>query len=126
MAQPETTESYEVGLKSFFFDKTLTLNTDVFFTDISNYQQAVQVLDEYTTALNNDGQLYYTSATLNAEKVKSWGIEVDGAYTGIENTALRFSAAYTDAWYDKFTTAGLSPETDPGTPAAKKQPFQDS
>ncbi|NJD05782.1 MAG: hypothetical protein FIA97_04700 [Methylococcaceae bacterium] len=125
MAQPETTESYEIGLKSFFFDKTLTLNTDVFYSDISNYQQAISVLDEYTTAINNDGLLYYTTATLNAKKVKSWGIEVDGAYTGIENTALRFSAAYTDAWYADFKDSPLSPETDPSPPEARRNPFQD-
>ena len=125
LAKPQTTESYEIGLKSFFFDKTLTLNTDVFYTDISNYQQQISVLDEYTTALNNDGINYYTSATLNAKKVKSWGIEVDGAYTGIENTALRFSAAYTDAWYADFKDSPLAPETDPATPEARRNPFQD-
>jgi iron complex outermembrane receptor protein len=125
LAKPEITESYEIGLKSFFFDRTLTLNADVFFTDISDYQQAVQVLDTYTTELMNDGTNYYTAATLNADKVKAWGIEVDGAYTGIPNTALRFSGAYNDAWYASFRNSPLSPEIDPNTPEAKKYPFQD-
>ncbi|MGI9213608.1 MAG: hypothetical protein ACR2HF_14140, partial [Methylococcaceae bacterium] len=125
LAKPEVTESYEVGLKSFFLDKTLTLNSDVFFTDISDYQQAVQVLDGYTTALINDGTNYYTNATLNANRVNAWGVEFDGNYTGIPRTSLRFSGAYNDAWYQSFKNAPLSPEIDPATPEARNNPFQD-
>jgi outer membrane receptor protein involved in Fe transport len=125
LASPEVTDSYEIGLKSFLFDKTLTLNTDAFFMDIADYQQAVQVLDTYTTALNNDGTLYWSSATLNARKVQAWGVEMDGTYTGLPNTALRFSAAYNDAWYQSFKNSPLPAEIDPNDPRYKKNPFID-
>jgi hypothetical protein len=85
----------------------------------------VQVLDEYTTATNNDGTLYYQSATLNAKKVKAWGIEVDGSYNGLKHTTLRFSGAYNDAWYADFKNSPLAPEQDPNDPKYKKTgPFQ--
>jgi outer membrane receptor protein involved in Fe transport len=125
LGKPEITESYEIGLKTTLFDKTLILNSDVYYTDISDYQQQVSVLDSYTTALNNDGTLYYTNATLNAKNVKAWGIEVDAAYTGLPNTTLRASGAYTDAWYGSFKNSPLSPEQDPNDPINRKRPFQD-
>lgn len=124
-AKPQITNSYEIGLKSFLFERTLTLNTDVFFMGIDDYQQAVQVLDSYTTDLMNDGNLYWTTATLNAKKVKAWGIEVDGTYTGIPNTALRFAAAYNDAWYADFKNSPLPPEIDPNSPQYKDNPYRD-
>jgi len=124
-AKPEVTESFEIGLKSFFFDNALTINTDVFYMDISDYQQAIQVVDQYTTDLNNDGTLYYTTATLNAKKVKAWGVEVDGVYTGLPHTSLRFAAAYNDAWYADFKNSPLAPEQDPTSPQYKNNPYQD-
>jgi outer membrane receptor protein involved in Fe transport len=124
-AKPQTTNNYEIGLKSFLFNKTLTLNTDFFFMNIDQYQQAVQVVDSYTTELMNDGNLYYTSATLNAEQVQAWGFEFDGAYTGIPDTTLRFAGAYNDAWYEKFPNSPLAPEQDPNSPQYKDHPFQD-
>ena len=51
----EKTNSFELGVKSALLDKTLILNADVFDTRIGNYQQAVQVVDQYTTALKADG-----------------------------------------------------------------------
>jgi|GEM_PF-140823 len=125
LAKPEITESYEIGLKSYLFDKTLTLNSDIFFTDISDYQQAVQVLDEYTTGLINDGTLYWTNATLNADRVNAFGVELDATYTGLPGTALRFAGAYNDAWYASFKNAPLPPEIDPATPDARNSPFRD-
>ncbi|QSA96986.1 TonB-dependent receptor [Methylococcus sp. EFPC2] len=128
-AKPEITESYELGWKAYFFDKSLTLNTDVFYTDITDYQQAIQVVDEKQTLLNNDGLIYYQGATLNADRVKAWGIEVDGSYTGIPRTSLRWSGAYTDAWYADFKNSPLAAEQNPGSPlysaALGGTPFQD-
>ena len=45
LVQPEKATSYEIGFKSLVFDKSLTFDIDFFYTDISNYQQAVQVED---------------------------------------------------------------------------------
>lgn len=109
-AKAEKNSSYEIGVKTSLFDRTLTLNADVFVTDIEDYQQAVQIFDEYTTNLNNDGNLYYMSATGNANKVRARGLEIDGAYEGIDNLSIRFAGAYNDAYYVDFPNAGQPEE----------------
>ncbi len=104
-AAAEKTNSFELGLKSALLDKTLILNADIFDTLIHNYQQAVQVVDQYTTALNEaagNNTTAYTSATGNAPKVGVSGLEVDGVYAGIPRTTLRFSGAYNKAVYKDF------------------------
>lgn len=102
LVRKEKTNALEAGLKSALLDRKLLINADLFLMNIKDYQQAVRVLDVYTTALNNDGTLYYTTATGNAPKVQAKGLEFDGAYSGIPNTTLRFSGAYTDARYKDF------------------------
>lgn len=106
LTRPEKASAYEWGVKSSLFNRNLILNADIFLTDIKDYQQAVQVYDAYNTALNianGTNTIAYTSATGNAEKVRAKGLEIDGAFNGIEYTTLRFSAAYNDARYRKFT-----------------------
>jgi iron complex outermembrane receptor protein len=106
LTQPEKSTAYEIGTKTLLLDRTLTLNADLYLNNIRNYQQAVQVFDAYTTALNHDGTSYYTSATGNAPKVQAKGFEVDATYDGIPHTSIRFSGAYNDAVYKDFPNAG--------------------
>jgi iron complex outermembrane receptor protein len=115
LVKPERTDAYEVGLKSSFLNQTLILNADAFFMNIHDYQQSVEVLDAYTTALQNNGSYYYTSATGNAQWVVSKGFELDAAYRGIPHTTIRFSGAYVDAYYKSFTD---SPQPVEGADAA--------
>ncbi len=123
-AAAEKTNSFELGVKSALLDKTLILNADVFDTRISNYQQAVQVLDQYTTAAKNDGNTYYTSATGNAPRVGVSGLEIDGVYGGIPHTTLRFSGAYNRAIYKDFPNAAQPVENGDLTSAVKTGPAQ--
>jgi len=106
LVEPEKTNSFELGLKSALLDKTLILNVDVYDMRISNYQQAVRVVDQYTTALNiaasTPNPTAYTSATGNVPKVEAKGLEIDGIYGGIPRTTLRFSGAYNLARYKSF------------------------
>ncbi|MDR1888934.1 MAG: TonB-dependent receptor [Zoogloeaceae bacterium] len=101
----EKTTSYEIGFKSALLNKTLILNANLYLTNVKDFQQSVQAYDAYTTALNNDGDLYYTAATGSVPKVQSKGIEFDGVYSGLRYTTLRFAGAYTDARYKKFENA---------------------
>lgn len=108
--KPEKTNAFELGLKSALLDRTLILNADVFDMVMHDYQQAVGVYDPYTTALKNDGTLYYTSATGNAPKVDVKGLEFDGVYGGLPRTTLRFSGAYNKAVYRSFPNSPLPVE----------------
>jgi outer membrane receptor protein involved in Fe transport len=106
LVEPEKTNSFELGLKSALLNKTLVLNLDVYDMRISNYQQAVRVVDQYTTALNiaagTPNPTAYTSATGNVPKVEARGLEIDGVYGGIPRTTLRFSGAWNLARYKSF------------------------
>jgi len=103
--EAEKSTSFEVGLKSALFNKTLILNTDLFLTNIKNYQQSVRVVDQYTTSIDPDGKINYTSATGNVPKVQAKGLEVDGVFSGIPRTIVRFSGAYNIARYKDFKNA---------------------
>ena len=102
LAVPEEARAYELGLKTSLLGSKLTLNTAIFWNDIKNYQQQVQVYDDYTTRNNNDGTTYYTAATGNAAKVRARGVEVDALYRPIQRASLRLSVAYNDAYYRDF------------------------
>ncbi len=104
--QPERTEAFELGLKVSLPDQKLTLNADIYRMDLHNYQQAVEVLNEYQTVLNANGQLAYTSATGNVPLVRAEGLEIDAFYQGIKNTTLRFAGAYNNAYYVNFPDSG--------------------
>ncbi|MEY8878116.1 MAG: TonB-dependent receptor, partial [Leptothrix sp. (in: b-proteobacteria)] len=121
----EKTNSLEVGLKSALLNKTLTLNTDLFFTTIKDYQQQVRVVDDYTTALNNDGRFAYTTATGNVPKVQASGLEVDGVYSGIRHTTLRFSGAYNVAVYKAFTQSAQPVEAGTSIAGQTIAPYRD-
>ena len=121
LVRKEKTSAFETGIKSALFDRKLLVNANLFLMNIKDYQQAVRVLDVYTTNLNNDGQLYYTTATGNAPKVQAKGLEFDGAYSGMPYTTLRFSGAYTDAYYKDFRQSAQPPEN--GYPGAA--PYRD-
>ncbi len=102
LAKPEKSTAYELGFKSVVLDRTLTVNADLFLTNIKDYQQAVQVYDDYTTQLNKNGINSYIAATGNVAKVQAYGLELDGVFNGIRNTSIRFSGAYNNAVYKDF------------------------
>lgn len=112
--KPEKTNSYEVGLKSFLFDKTLALNADIFLMDIKDYQQTIRAVDEFQTqtniANNQANPLAYLSVQGNVNKVRVKGLEVDGVYSGLGHTTIRFSGAYNDARYIDFKNAAKPAE----------------
>jgi len=103
LALPEKTNAYEIGVKSSLLNKTLILNYDLYQMDITDYQQSVTVIDP----LNSSGTISYTG---NAPKVRSRGLEVDGVYSGITHTNIRFSGAIIDARYMDFKNAPQAAE----------------
>ena len=92
---PESVKNYEVGVKSQFFHRKVTLNFAAFRTDISNYQASFS--SNNTTSL----------ATLrgyidNVPAVRSQGIETDFSVRPSERFNAYLNFAYTDATYRDF------------------------
>lgn len=114
--KPERINHYEIGLKSQFWDRKITLNLSAFRTDIADYQ-----------ALVNSGATSTTRGYLaNADKVRTQGLEVEFSARPSDRFNLYFSGAYTDAKYVKFAGAPCAPESSGGgsgtPPAAPSTP----
>jgi iron complex outermembrane receptor protein len=116
--KPEATSSFELGLRSFWFDDTVTLNFDVFRMDIDDYQQAVRAVDSFATgeavranpSVDPATLVVYTTAQGNVNQVQVTGLEFDGLYKPFESLSIRFSGAYNDARYKDFQNSPKTPE----------------
>jgi outer membrane receptor protein involved in Fe transport len=86
--QPETSESYEVGMKAEFPDQALRLNIALHKTDTDDLQ---------TISFQGTG-----FALDNAGKAETYGGEVELLWLPTENTTLTASYAYNHAEYADF------------------------
>ncbi len=103
--RPETTDHFEVGLKTQFADRRVTLNLTGFWTDVADYQAVV-----------TNGQLGVLRGYLaNADAVRVRGFELDSAWRVNDRFNLYARGAYTDAEYESFTDAPCPPELSGGT-----------
>jgi iron complex outermembrane recepter protein len=90
--KPEDGTTYEVGLKTQFFARTLTANLAAFYTTVHDYQ--VNVVDSGPGALRG-----YLS---NIEEVRSKGFELDAAWSPIDSISSYLSLAWTEGNYESF------------------------
>lgn len=90
--EPGQVDSFEIGAKSQFFDRRLTLNAAAYNTVFENYlSQRV------------NSQLIFE--LLNVGKVRARGFEIDGSLRASEGLTLNFAGAFTDATYRSFPGA---------------------
>ena len=101
--QPETLDHFEVGAKTRWLDRRVTINADLFWEEDANYQANV-----YDPTL---GKQYLS----NVPKVRSRGIEVDVNAQPSKYVNFYVSSAYDDAIYETYPTApcGLENITKP-------------
>ncbi len=93
----ESINSYELGLKGSFFDRTLTLNADIFDTIYTNNQ-----IQSYQYA---PGQLTPPLNLSSVGKAQTRGAEVATEWLATPRTRLNLSAAYIDAKFVTYTGA---------------------
>jgi iron complex outermembrane receptor protein len=79
----ETSNDYELGLKSQFFDHRLLLNADLFQTTLDNFQDR-----------SFNGLAFIVR---NAGSVRARGAEVEGSVSPIDHIKLDFGATYLDS-----------------------------
>lgn len=106
LVDAEENEVYELGLKSSWLQNKVLVNLALFHSEITNYQQAVRIYDEYTTNLNRvtnpQAEPSYVSATGNVPKVTVKGVEIDAVLNAIPHTQIRLAGAWNDARYTDF------------------------
>ncbi|MCX2982034.1 TonB-dependent receptor [Halieaceae bacterium IMCC14734] len=93
---PETSESFELGVKSMLLDNRLQLNLTAFWTEYEDYQaQSTQIAEDGSL----DANLY------NVGVLETKGLELEGVALIGENLTLTFGASYIDATIDEWVGA---------------------
>jgi iron complex outermembrane receptor protein len=92
VVKPEKVQTYEIGLKSQWFDRRLTANIAAFYTSVGDFQ--ANVIDSGPGALR--GYL------ANAERVKVKGVEIDAAARIIGGLSVYSALSWTDGEYTSF------------------------
>lgn len=87
----ETSDNYEVGLKSVLFDHRLLLNLDAYQMDIDNFQ---------SRAYNG-----VTFIIQNAGNIRARGIEADGQFQATSHIKFSFGGDYLSSTYSSFPDA---------------------
>jgi iron complex outermembrane receptor protein len=96
---PEEVKNVEVGVKSQWFDRRLTLNASVFDAKYQNYQQQNLTLDSANP--NNPPQIRLSSVGA----VSTRGVEIQATAAPTRNLRLNASAAFLDTNIDEFNYA---------------------
>lgn len=91
--EPEKVDSYEIGLKTQFFDRRVQFNTALFWAIDQNYQANLYDVSNRISYLGNAG------------KVRSRGVEVDLRANVAKGLNINASGSFTDAAYLKYTNA---------------------
>lgn len=90
---PETTDNYEIGMKSSWLDNTLRVNAALFYQIYEDYQVAQSIPGEGTTI------------TTNAAEVVSQGLETDVTWLLESGLTLSGNLSYILSEYDKYEGA---------------------
>ncbi|SNT09201.1 TonB-dependent receptor [Sphingopyxis indica] len=98
---PETVDNYEIGFKSQWFGRAVTLNAAAYWTEIADYQTAI---------FEQVSQLNYRQYIANIPGARSRGVEVDLSAAPTEHVSFYGSLAYTDTTYLSYPEAPQAPE----------------
>lgn len=95
---PEKVDSYEGGLKGYFFDRRLSLNTAVFYSKYKDQQITQQTPVGASIA----------SQVLNVGRSHIYGAEFEGQANFTESLFANFSLGYTKAEFDEYRALDLT------------------
>jgi iron complex outermembrane receptor protein len=90
---PETVDSYELGLRSELLDNRMSFNATAFFSQFKDYQS--QTIDQVSQAFN----------TTNVGVFETKGVEFELTTQITDNFLVSAAIAYTDAKFDEYVNA---------------------
>lgn len=90
---PEEAETWELGIKTSLFDRTMQLNAAYFYTEYTDLQ---------VSTWDSDSSSFVTG---NAASATTEGVEMDFTWLPTDSLTVTGSAAYLDATYDEFPGA---------------------
>lgn len=94
---PEKAENAELGFKSLLVDRRLLLNANFYYTQLTDYQSNLTVIDESQPT----GLRSYLG---NIPGVTAKGIEFETAFAVTAGLSVNLAGAYNRATYDEFFT----------------------
>jgi iron complex outermembrane receptor protein len=102
VVRPETSDAFEVGLKSNWLDSRLFLNIAIFYAEYDDYQ-AETSLDE-----NPDDLRPGSPVLINAGEVSTKGVEIEFLAQPLDNWSLSGGFAYTDGTIEDYKEGNCS------------------
>ncbi|MGQ0503190.1 MAG: TonB-dependent receptor [Panacagrimonas sp.] len=93
----ETVDSYEIGVKTLWFDRRLRVDFDVFLADYRDYQ-VTQFVPSGT---------FFLPVTTNAGEVRTWGPELSLSARPLHGLNLSLDAAWLRAEYEEFRNGAV-------------------
>lgn len=105
LLRPETSKSYEIGMKAQMFDRAVTLNVNLFKVDYNDFQGQQRVGIPPVT--------YYT--TTNAGGLQSKGIEADAGWRVMDGLTLSGNVAYIPTEFSDYAVQCNDLYTNPAT-----------
>lgn len=94
---PEKVDAFELGFKSQFLDRRLTLNGALYWTEIGDYQTAIT--EQIPSTVN------FRQYIANIPKVRSRGFEADLDLRASDHFGFNGSVAYAEATYRNYANA---------------------
>jgi iron complex outermembrane recepter protein len=93
--KPELSDDYEIGLKTQWLDRRLTLDIDAFYTQFTNFQTNTYFYDAANPALSG-------SILTNAGGLKTEGVEAEAEFRPTSEWTLTANFAYSPATFTSY------------------------
>jgi len=114
---PETLDSYELGIKSDWFDRILRVNASVFFSEYDDLQLGLQFCPQY------GGSGAPCGAWANAGDAEIKGVEVESVIRPFANFLIDASYSYLDFEYQTINPAVGGPTRPGGIQLTYRAPY---
>jgi len=109
LLRPETSKSWEIGLKASLFDHKVTFNIDAFKVDYNDFQGQQRV--------GTAPVFYYT--TTNAGGLQTKGVEADLSWRVMHGLTLSGNVSYIPTKFTEFSVQCYDKYTNPATPVGQ-------
>ncbi len=95
---PEKSLNYEIGIKSYLLDRHVTLNANVYYTKVRDYQNVTSEPDPTSPT-------GFSSRLGNVPELRAAGLEFDALVQVTDRLQLTAGGAFNDAEYTDWSTA---------------------
>ncbi len=96
--EPEKTLNFEAGIKSYWWNRRATLNANIYYTRVHDYQNVTSEADPTSPT-------GYSSRLGNIPGLRARGVEFDSQFNFTERLQVTLAGAFNDAIYTDWSTA---------------------